>query len=92
MATTVLNNKSIMNAGTFSHTSLSDYTLSVNANQTIGVVGTLGETVDGAVTETYGNTLNSNVTGAVTETYSSTQNTTASGNITIVAPTIDLNP
>ena len=92
MATTVLNNKSIMNAGTFGHTSLDNYTLSVNANQTIGVVGTLGETVDGAVTETYGDTLNSNVTGAVTETYSSTQDTTAGGNITIVAPTIDLNP
>jgi hypothetical protein len=83
---------SVMNAGTFSHTSLADYTLAVNTNQTIGVVGTLAETIDGAVTETYGAALNSNVTGAVTETYSSTQNTTASGNVTIVAPTIDLNP
>jgi len=58
-----LNNKTVMNAGTFSHTSLADYTLSVNANQIIGVVGTLGETIDGAVTETYSANQTTNVTG-----------------------------
>ena len=39
MGTTVLNNISVMNAGTFSHTSLKDYTLSVNTNQIIGIIG-----------------------------------------------------
>ncbi len=77
MATTVLNNKTIMNAGTFGHTSLDNYTLSVNANQVIGVTGTLDQAIDDVVTETYG----------------AEQNTTAGGDITIVGgPDINLNP
>ena len=63
MATTVFQNMNVTNEGLFSHTSLGDYTLAVNANQTIGVVGTLGETIDGAVTETYSANQTTNVTG-----------------------------
>ena len=50
---TVLTNLNIFNKEKYSHTSLNDYALAVNANQTIGVVGTLGATIDGAVSETY---------------------------------------
>ena len=63
MATTVLNDASFTNAGTFSHTSLDDYALSVNTNKIIGVVGTLDETVDGKVTETYGDGQKTDITG-----------------------------
>lgn len=57
MATTVLNNKSIMNAGTFGHTSLGDYTLSVNANQSIGVTGNVTEDFDGTQDTTAGGNI-----------------------------------
>lgn len=46
MGTTVLNNISVMNSGTFSHTSLGDYTLAVNTNQTIGIIGSQTTSAD----------------------------------------------
>jgi len=46
MGTTVLNNMNVMNAGTFSHTSLGDYTLAVNTNQTIGIIGSQTTSAD----------------------------------------------
>ena len=83
MSTTVLNDKSVMNAGTFSHTSLGNYALTVNANQTIGVTGTLGEVIDGQVTETYGSNQTTNITG--------TLDLDASTEVDIDAGTINLN-
>ncbi len=57
IATTVFNNKSIINAGTFGHTSLGDYTLSVNANQSIGVTGNVTEDFDGTQDTTAGGNI-----------------------------------
>ena len=83
MSMTVLNDLSILNAAEYSHTSLGNFVLSINANQTIGVVGTLGETVDGSVTETYNDNQTTNITG--------TLDLDASTEVDIDAGTINLN-
>jgi hypothetical protein len=68
---------SIVTAGPFDQLALKNYTLTVDANQVIGVTGTLDQAIDDVVTETYG----------------AEQNTTAGGDITIVGGSdIHLNP
>lgn len=94
MATTVMNNTTLTNVGTFSHTSLEDYTLSVNANQVIGIIGsqtTSADTMDidastsmtldspeGSIDLTTGNITSNNVT-LHTHTHPTTSMDTGSG-------------